>query len=508
MKNVKEMYVVPPLGGMVSLKRMRGFRLKAGLHALMLLGALLSVQGAERPNIILIMTDDQGYGQTGYYNHPVLKTPNLDAMANNGLRFDRFYAGAPVCSPTRASVLTGRSNDRTGVVDHGYHLQPEEKTLPAALKNVGYATGHFGKWHLNGLQGPGIPIIKEDLYGPTDVGFDTELSASNYFGLDPLMGRDGIAEKLEGDSSDIIVREALKFIKKATTENKPFFVTIWDGSPHSPFMADINDTADFKALDKKSALHYGELVAFDRSIGKLRQGLQELKIHQNTIVWFCSDNGGLPISEVKPSTTGPLRGSKGSMYEGGLRVPAIIEWPGKIKPRITNYPASTMDIFPTIVEVLGLPQDTMLEVIDGDSLVKIFDQDLKRRIKPIPFQWQKIPSKEIKPTVILDNEFKLLYQNDKYELYNVVQDIAEENNIIEQHPEVFRRLKQQMDIFKASVENSAQGKDYPSGKVVKPSTRIQWGKSPLYAPYVKEWIEKGYIKGMRDKKAGKGKKKK
>ena len=106
----------------------------------------------------------------------------------------------------------------------------------------------------------------------------------------------------------------------------------------------------------------------------------------------------------------------------------------------------------------------MLEVIDGDSLVKIFDQDLKRRIKPIPFQWQKIPSKEIKPTVILDNEFKLLYQNDKYELYNVVQDIAEENNIIEQHPEVFRRLKQQMDIFKASVENSAQGKDYPSGR--------------------------------------------
>lgn len=451
-----------------------------------------------RPNVILIMTDDQGYGQAGYYNHPVLKTPSLDAMAENGLRFDRFYAGAPVCSPTRASVLTGRSNDRTGVVDHGFNLQPEEKTLPAALKNIGYATGHFGKWHLNGLQGPGIPIIKEDLYGPRCFGFDTELSASNYFGLDPLLGRDGNAEKLEGDSSDIIVREALKFIKNATAEDKPFFVTIWDGSPHSPFRASPEDIAPFKALDKESALHYGELVAFDRSVGKLRQGLRELKIHQNTIVWFCSDNGGLSISKVKPASTGPLRGNKGSMYEGGLRVPAIIEWPAKIKPRITSYPASTMDIFPTIVEVLGLPQATMLEVIDGDSLVKIFDKDLKRRKKSMPFQWQSIRSKETKPTVILDNEFKLLYQNDKYELYNVVQDIAEENNIIEQHPEVFNRLKQEMDIFKASVEKSAQGKDYPSGKLTKPSSKIMWDKSPLYAPYVKEWIEKGYMKQPRD----------
>ncbi|MCA1810059.1 MAG: sulfatase-like hydrolase/transferase, partial [Lentisphaerae bacterium] len=121
---------------------------------------------AGKPNIVLIMTDDQGWGETGYYNHPVLKTPNLDAMAANGLRFDRFYAAAPVCSPTRATVLTGRTNDRAGVHDHGYPLRLQEKTLPRALQQQGYRTAHFGKWHLNGIRGPGVPIFKDDPYGP------------------------------------------------------------------------------------------------------------------------------------------------------------------------------------------------------------------------------------------------------------------------------------------------------------------------------------------------------
>ena len=114
------------------------------------------------PNIILVMTDDQGWGQTGYYKHPILKTPNLDAMAKNGLRFDRFYAGAPQCSPTRASVLTGRNNDRTGVFYHGYSLNKNEKTIAQELKKIGYSTGHFGKWHLNGIRGPGVPIFEDD----------------------------------------------------------------------------------------------------------------------------------------------------------------------------------------------------------------------------------------------------------------------------------------------------------------------------------------------------------
>ena len=153
------------------------------------------------------MTDDQGWGQTGYYNHPVLKTPNLDEMAKNGLRLDRFYAGAPQCSPTRASVLTGRSNDRTGVFYHGYPLNKSEKTIAQALKTVGYKTGHFGKWHLNGLRGPGVPIFKDDKYSPGIFGFDKWLSVTNFFDFDPVMSYNGEFQEFKGSSSEIIVDE-------------------------------------------------------------------------------------------------------------------------------------------------------------------------------------------------------------------------------------------------------------------------------------------------------------
>ena len=151
-----------------------------------LLVALASPVEAENPNIVLVMADDMGWGQTGYYNHPVLKTPHLDAMAAGGLRFDRFYAGGPVCSPTRATVLTGRTHDRTGVQSHGFALRKQEKTLAVALRGLGYATGHFGKWHLNGLRGPGVPILKEDTHGPAGFGFDEWLSVTNFFDKDPV----------------------------------------------------------------------------------------------------------------------------------------------------------------------------------------------------------------------------------------------------------------------------------------------------------------------------------
>ncbi|SVC57477.1 uncharacterized protein METZ01_LOCUS310331, partial [marine metagenome] len=171
---------------------------------LVFLAACLSAS-AKTPNVILVMADDQGWGQTGYYNHPVLKTPNLDAMAANGLRFDRFYAGGPVCSPTRATVLTGRTHDRTGVFSHGYALRDQEKPLPKAMQKAGYATGHFGKWHLNGLRGPGVPILGDDTHGPGPTGFGTWLSVTNFFDLNPVMSRQGKFEEFKGDSSEIIV---------------------------------------------------------------------------------------------------------------------------------------------------------------------------------------------------------------------------------------------------------------------------------------------------------------
>ena len=271
------------------------------------------VFAAEHPNIILIMTDDQGWGQTSYYNHPVLKTPNLDKMAENGLRFDRFYAGAPVCSPTRASVLTGRACVRSGVPTHGKALRKQEKVLPQALKDVGYTTGHFGKWHLNGLRGPGVPVFGNDSHSPGEFGFDSWLTVTNFFDLNPIMSRNGNFEEFEGTSSDIIVDEALKFIKESVHNKKPFFAVIWDGSPHAPFVAKEEDMKGFEELDEKSKNHYGEIVAFDRSLGTLRKGLRDLNIAENTIVRYCSDNGGLP--GIKPETVGGVLGNKGPVWD-------------------------------------------------------------------------------------------------------------------------------------------------------------------------------------------------
>jgi arylsulfatase A-like enzyme len=451
---------------------------------------------AARPNIILVMTDDQGWGQMGYYDHPALKTPNLDAMAGNGLRLDRFYAGAPNCSPTRATVMTGRTNDRTGVENHGYPLRLQEKTLPRALQKSGYATGHFGKWHLNGYRGPGAPIFGDDDHGPGPFGFDEWVSVSNFFDRDPLMSRQGKFEDFRGDSSEIIVDEALKFIGRTSKAGKPFFVVIWYGTPHSPMVASEQDRASFQNLDKNSSHHYGELVAMDRSIGTLRHGLRKLKIDEDTLVWFNSDNGGLP--KIKPATVGGLRGFKGSVYEGGLRVPCVIEWPAVVtKARISQFPAATTDIFPTIADIVGLPKSALLHPIDGTSIRQLFSKEIGLRKNPLGFR-------HTNRGALLDNDYKLVAPKigtDNYELYNLVDDPNEENNLRTAEPQIARRLIRQFTKWNASVEASVTGKDYPSGKVNPDHpTRRDWTQSDKYRPYFKEWSKRPEYSRLKPRK--------
>src|SRR5687767_2361957 len=225
-------------------------KLKPTLILFALLCALcISGRSAEtRPNIILVMADDMGWGQTSYNHHPILKTPNLDAMAASGLRFDRFYAGAPVCSPTRASVLTGRANDRAAVFSHGYALRLQEKTIAQALRSAGYVTGHFGKWHLNGLRGPGAPVLASDVRNPGNFGFDEWVSTTNFFDLNPLLSRRGAIEEFKGDSSEVVVAEALKFLAQHRGGAKPILAVIWYGTPHNPFRALPADKAGFASL--------------------------------------------------------------------------------------------------------------------------------------------------------------------------------------------------------------------------------------------------------------------
>jgi arylsulfatase A-like enzyme len=455
---------------------------------------------AARPHIIFVMADDMGWGQTGYRNHPVLKTPNLDAMAAAGLRFERFYAGAPVCSPTRASVLTGRANDRTGVLGHGYALRLQEKTIAQALSSAGYITGHFGKWHLNGLRGPGAPILASDNYHPGKFGFDEWVSVSNFFDLDPLMSRAGTIEESQGDSSEVAVAEAVKFIDKHRASRKPMFAVIWYGTPHSPFKALPKDKARFGQLDDASANHYGELVAMDRSIGTLRAELRELGLAENTLVVFCSDNGGL--AGIDPDTVGALRGNKGSVYEGGLRVPGIIEWPAVIKPRVTHYPACTMDLFPTVADILELPNDVFIEPVDGTSLKPIFSNELAKRTKPILFRLGV-------KAALVDNHYKLLtndLRKGEYQLYDLDADPYETRNLRNKHKDRFDQMKKNLLAWNATVDASFAGKDYAEGFVTPADPEPQfWYEAPDYLQHLPQWRNRWEFKSYieRRNKAGK-----
>ncbi len=451
-----------------------------GLLGLAGISALAGADAGVRPHIVLVMADDMGWGETSYNGHPVLKTPHLDAMAASGLRFDRFYAGAPNCSPTRATVMTGRSNDRTGVENHGYALRRQEKTLPQALRAAGYTTAHFGKWHLNGFKGPGAPVLKEDDHNPGAFGFDEWLSVTNFFDRDPLLSRKGKFEAFTGDSSEVIVAEALKHLERSGVGGKPTFTVIWFGSPHAPFVASESDRAGFSELAGLSQHHFGELVAMDRSIGTLRAGLRNLGLADNTLLWFCSDNGGLP--EIKPSTVGNLRGFKNSVFEGGLRVPAIIEWPAVIRsPRITRYPAGTVDIFPTIADVLHLPADVMLAPIDGSSLQPLFTADVAARSKPLAFR-------HTGRAALVDNRYKIVTQKigeGTFEVFDLETDPGETKDISAAQPELSGRLRTALLAWNDSVGLSFSGKDYPEGKVAagEPVSR-DWMSAPEYAPYM------------------------
>ena len=464
------------------------------IHTFIIL--LFSIYELLATNVILVMADDQGWGQTGYYNHPILKTPHLDRMAKNGLRFDRFYAGGPVCSPTRATVLTGRTHDRTGVLDHGYPLRKQEKTLSEAMRKKGYATAHFGKWHLNGLRGPGVPIIKNDTHGPGGFGFDYWLSVTNFFDLNPVMSRNGSFENFSGDSSEIIVNEALEFITQKSRSNIPFFVVIWYGTPHSPWMTLDKDKVAFENLNEQSMNHYGELVAMDRSIGTLRAGLKKLNINQETLVWFTSDNGGLP--RINPSTTGGLRDFKGSLYEGGIRVPAIIELPKMINPRVTNYTASAADIFPTIADVCDLPDNSMLTPQDGISLTPLFKKELINRKRPIVFHSRGRSALILNNHKILSLPKEGNNDSNTYELYDLNKDPSESNNLLKDNrsknsgSKTSEALAEKMiSLLKASnesIEKSMNGEDYPEKSVNEGQPKRQfWTEVDHYKKYFSQW---------------------
>lgn len=401
-----------------------------------------------RPNVILCMTDDQGwadvsYNELGRLTKGKFRTVELDKMAAAGLRFDRFYAAAAVCSPTRGSCLTGRNPFRYGVTSPGRPLKLEEKTLAQALAAAGYRTGHFGKWHLNGKSGPGKPVAKDDPLNPGAFGFQSWFSVSNYFETNWSFSRNGETVETKGDGSDVIVAEALRWLDSGNDPaGQPFFAVIWFGNPHTPHKP---LAADLAAAGGDPEL--AEIAGVDRAMGTLRKGLQERGLARNTMLWFCSDNG-------RPGANAPLKGAKGGVSEGGVRVPGICEWPARVKPGRTSVPAVTSDYYPTILAAAGIPMPAdKPQPVDGINLLPLLEGKMTERPNPIGFMAGQT-------TAWTDNRYKLMAGKNGKELFDLAEDPGESRNIATDKPELVARMSRQLDAWIASVNRSRTGADY------------------------------------------------
>jgi len=470
-----------------------------------------------KPNIILLMGDDHGWEEVGYNDHPYVKTPNLDKMASAGLRLDNFYA-QPSCSPTRGSVLTGRHPNRYGIFRPGYSIRPKEITIAHLLKNAGYTTAHFGKWHVG-------PVKKSSPTSPGAMGFEHWLSHDNFFEMDPVFSLNGgPPKKIYGESSEILIDEAMKYIENKKESEQPFLLVIWYGSPHEPYSGFDTDLELYRDLPEKYSAtqvsltsnetglrvkrplrdvlieRYAEITAMDRSIGKLRNGLKTLGLKDNTLLWYCGDNG-IPPSGLRESR---FRGLKGKVYQNGIRVPAVIEWPAGIpKPLVSPVSTVTSDILPTLCKLAGA---TLPDVpLDGINLVPMLEGEMKQRATPItiwnfPVETSQGGKPYIDPELqkgttplvkqmrglftrnfrndhhpkitkgnfngaraIISGYYKLIIDGEVdsgIELFNLRNDLAESKNLAESQPVIVEKLKKEMRDWQTSVLKSLMEADY------------------------------------------------
>ncbi|WP_299546863.1 sulfatase-like hydrolase/transferase [Seonamhaeicola sp.] len=441
-----------------------------------------------RSNIIFIMADDLGWGDVGFNGNKTIKTPNLDQMAQNGLQLNRFYASSPVCSPTRGSCLTGRHPYRYGVyfAMQG-HAKPEEVLIPEVLKEHGYATGHFGKWHLGTLTkedqnrwGGWAADPKGNFSPPWKNGYDTcfvtESKVPTWnpmvapkgskkplegepFGNDYWIGPEQKATtNLDGDDSRVIMDRVLPFIENAVNNDKPFFSAVWFHTPHAPVVAGPEYRAMYSDYSEGEQHYYGCITAMDEQIGRLRNKLKELGVDKNTMIWFCSDNGpeGRELKGTTRGLAGPFRGRKRDLLEGGVRVPAVLVWPEKIKNHAkTDIPMVTSDYFPTVMDMLGIHKDTFENPVDGISLLPIINGEQTTRNMPIGF-------KSKKQRAWMTEEYKI-YSNDKgetFSLYHLPTDLHEDQDLAAKYPEKIAVMKTALEAWEASCEASDQGGDY------------------------------------------------
>lgn len=470
-----------------------GIGTSAVVAARNLLGETSHVPSSRRPNIIFAMCDDLGWGDPGYNGNPTLITPNLDEMAKSSLRFTRFYSPAPVCSPARGGRLTGRHPFRYGIwYANAGHMRKQEITLATALKTQGYATGHFGKWHLGTLTTKiqdgrrGGPGNTRDYSPPWENGFDvcfsTEVQMPTWDPMEdqPFPGKywtgpdQIVTTDVAGDDSRVIMDRAIPFLRKSVSEDKPFFAVIWFHSPHQLVRAGTQFRAMYPGRSEGEQEFYGVVTAMDLQMGRLRKELKDMGAADNTMLWFGSDHGPEGDTDDKSTnrgSSGPFRGRKRSLWEGGIRVPELLEWPGYAKPgTVSSVACSGLDCYPTVLDAIGLKVKDQ-PPLDGISLLPLLEGQMKERPVPIPFATMggvgKGGTRGSPRYALVENRYKLLTDHPEQsgvgetdQMFDILQDPREITNIANQYPDKVNAMKEQLVKFQVSYKRSLAGKDY------------------------------------------------
>jgi arylsulfatase A len=416
---------------------------------------------ADRPNVVVVLCDDLGYGDLGCYGHAHIQTPNLDRLADEGVRLTDCYAAAPVCSPSRAGILTGRTPYRCGVYDwipgnSPMHLRRQEVAVAALLKGSGYSTCHVGKWHCNGK------FNSSDQPQPDDHGFEHWFSTQNNARpthLNPVnFVRNGKpVGPLEGYSSELIVREAIDWLDGKWDRSRPFCLFVWFHAPHEPIATGPQFVERYEGM--KEAIYYGNITQMDHEFGRLMKKLDGMGLRENTFVMFTSDNGPETLNRYRGAnrsfgSPGRLRGMKLHMYEGGIRVPGIIRWPGKVKAgSLCSEPVNGTDILPTLCDMAGatVPTD---RPIDGSSILPIFRGKKIRREVPLYWRYDRALSKPF-TVAMRQGHWKIIADNrmTKFELYNLRDDIAERNNLAQREPRRLAAMKKVLGRLHAEINH-------------------------------------------------------
>lgn len=403
------------------------------------------------PNFLVILTDDQGYADVGCFGAPDLKTPHTDALVASGMRFNQFYANCPVCSPTRAALLSGRYQEyvgvpgviRTNTTNSWGFLDTTAILLPEILQENGYHTALVGKWHL-GLESPNTPNERgfDVFHGWLGDMMDDYVTKRRH-DINYMRHNQEIIDP-PGHATDVFTDWAVDYIEEQQHSEQPFFLYLAYNAPHFPVQPKEDWLAQVKAREPQLSEKRAKLVAFiehlDDGIGQVMQALERTGQLDNTMVIFSSDNGGLLRDEAN---NGPLRDGKQSVYEGGLKVPTCVSWPGKIiAGSVSETRLLTMDIYPTILSLSGIEFAHKIEGMDFSPTLMGTAQSTEDR--PVFFSRREGGTRYGGKTIqaVRLGDWKLL-QNDPFgprELYNMAQDPLEEQNLIESEPEKFKEL--------------------------------------------------------------------